>query len=83
MSSLNEQIGGSHYRDMPIQPVVFITRNGLNFLEGSIVKRVCRHRRKNGREDLLKARHEIDLLLEMEYPPPVEVLTSADFRPEL
>ncbi len=65
---LSEQVGGSHYKDCAIQPVQFIHANRLNFLEGCILKRLCRHRRKNGRQDLLKARHEIDLLLALEYP---------------
>ena len=60
------QVGGSHYKDFPIQPAEFIERNGLSFLEGCVVKRLCRWRRGGkGREDLLKARHEIDLLLEL------------------
>ena len=69
MSALDIQIGGGHYH-MPIQPVEFITKNNLTFLEGCVVKRVCRHRRKNGREDIEKAIHELQLLLELEYPTP-------------
>jgi hypothetical protein len=60
------QIGGSHYKSFPIQPAEFAERNCLSFLEGCVVKRLCRWRRGGkGREDLLKARHEIDLLLEL------------------
>jgi hypothetical protein len=70
MTSLETQIGGSHYKDCPIQPVEFIHKNGLGFLEGCIVKRICRHRRKNGKEDLLKAIHEIQLMIDLEYPEP-------------
>jgi hypothetical protein len=66
-SALDTQIGGSHYK-MAIQPVEFIHKNGLGFLEGNVVKRVCRHRNKNGKEDLLKAIHELQLLIELEYP---------------
>lgn len=66
----SNQVGGSHYKDLPVQPAEFSQRNKLGFLEGCIVKRVCRHKAKGGREDLLKARHEIDLLLEIEYPEP-------------
>lgn len=66
---LNTQVGGDHYRKMRIQPITFITLNGLNFLEGSIIKRICRWQRGGkGKEDLLKARHEIDLLLSFYYP---------------
>jgi hypothetical protein len=66
-SALGIQVGGGHYMGFAIQPVEFITRNGLNFLQGCIIKRVCRFKLKGGggREDLLKARHEIDLLLEL------------------
>jgi hypothetical protein len=67
-AALDEQIGGAHYKDCAIQPVEFITANKLTFLEGCVVKRICRHRRKNGKEDLEKAIHEIRLLLELEYP---------------
>ena len=61
------QIGGDHYKSLAIQPAEFAERNRLSFLEGCVVKRLCRWRRGGkGREDLLKARHEIDLLLELE-----------------
>lgn len=55
-----------HYK-MAITPVEFIQRNGLDFCEGNIVKYVCRHRMKNGKSDLEKARHYIDLLIKYEY----------------
>lgn len=64
---LQTQVGGEHYQNFPIQPVEFITANKLNFLEGCVVKRICRHRNKNGVEDLRKAIHEIELLIELEY----------------
>ena len=60
------QVGGSHYRDMAIQPIEFIHRNGIGFIEGSVIKYVCRWRKKNGIEDLNKAKHFINLLIEME-----------------
>lgn len=66
-SALTAQVGGTHYKDMAIQPAEFIHRNRLGFLEGNVVKYVCRHGAKNGRQDLLKARHYIDLLLDLEY----------------
>ena len=62
------QVGGDHYKSLNIQPAEFSERNSLSFLEGCVIKRLCRWRRGGkGREDLLKARHEIDLLLEL-YP---------------
>lgn len=62
------QEGGSHYKDMAIQPIEFIQANGLGFCEGNVVKYVSRWRSKGGIEDLKKARHYIDLLLEHEAP---------------
>ena len=68
MSALDVQVGGSHYKGFPIQPAEFSERNGLSFLEGSVVKRVCRHSRGGkGRQDIEKAIHELQLLLELRY----------------
>lgn len=64
---MDRQVGGEHYK-MPIQPVEFIERNGLGFCVGNCIEYLCRYKRKNGREDLEKARHYIDLLIELEYP---------------
>ena len=66
-SALNRQEGGRHYADMAIQPVQFIHANQIPFLEANVIKYVCRHKAKNGRQDLEKARHYIDLLLQLEY----------------
>ena len=52
----------THY-DFVIQPVEFIMRNGLGFCEGNIIKYISRWKLKNGRDDLLKARHYIDILI--------------------
>lgn len=68
VSPLQSQVGGDHYRKLAIQPVEFIHANKLNFLEGCIVKRICRHRSKNGRQDLEKIIHEVQLLIAIEYP---------------
>ena len=67
MSSLEQQEGGSHYRDMKIQPVEFIHANGLSYIEGAAIKYICRHRRKNGAEDIRKAIHFLNILLDLEY----------------
>lgn len=64
--SLDKQIGGSHYKDMKIQPVEYIHANGIGFVEGSVIKYVSRWRNKNGVEDLKKARHFLDMLIELE-----------------
>jgi hypothetical protein len=61
-----EQIGGNHYH-MPIQPIDFIYKNNLDFLQGNVIKYICRFRKKNGIEDLKKAKHYIELLAKLEY----------------
>ena len=66
-NALDTQIGGEHYKRYVIQPVEFITKNKLGFLEGCVIKRICRYEDKNGLEDLKKAKHEIDLLIELKY----------------
>jgi hypothetical protein len=63
----SNQIGGNHYKDCKIQPTEFIYANNIPFIEGNIIKYIVRHRSKNGIEDLKKARHYIDLLIEFEY----------------
>jgi hypothetical protein len=67
MSALNNQEGGNHYKDMLIQPVEFIVKNNISFLEANVIKYVCRHRSKNGLEDLKKAEHYIQLAKELYY----------------
>lgn len=66
MTALNTQIGGSHYKDMAIQPVEYITANNIGFIEGCVIKYVSRWRTKGGIKDLEKARHFLDLLIELE-----------------
>ena len=66
--AIASQVGGEHYRNMKIQPVEFITANSIPYLEGNVIKYICRHRSKGGAEDLKKAKHYIDLLLQHEYP---------------
>jgi hypothetical protein len=67
LTALDKQEGGNHYKDMAIQPVEFITANDLGFLEGNIIKYVCRHHAKNGAEDIKKAIHYCELLLQTKY----------------
>jgi len=66
MSALETQEGGTHYKDMKIQPIEYIHANNMPFAEGCIVKYISRWRAKNGIKDLEKARHFIDLLIELE-----------------
>ena len=65
--ALDSQTGGSHYKSMVIQPTEFISKNGLGFIEGNIIKYACRHQDKNGAEDIRKIKHYCDLLLELKY----------------
>lgn len=65
-AAINRQEGGTHYKDMPIQPFQYIHANGIPFAEGCVIKYVSRWRAKNGLADLKKARHFLDLLIEAE-----------------
>lgn len=62
----DKQIGGSHYKDMKIQPVEFIVQNNIGYIEGNIIKYVCRYKNKNGIQDLEKAKHYLEMLIEYE-----------------
>lgn len=65
MSAWDTQVGGDHYKKMAIQPTEFIHKNNLGFIEGNVIKYLLRHKLKGTpRQDLLKAKHYIDLLLE-------------------
>lgn len=66
ISALHIQHGGSHYKDLRIQPVEYNHANNLGYCEGSVVKYVSRWRSKGGIDDLKKARHFLDLLIELE-----------------
>ena len=66
MSTKDIQIGGDHYQKMKIQPIDYILGNGLPFIEGAVVKYISRWRDKNGLEDLRKAKHLIEMLIEDE-----------------
>lgn len=67
MSALDEQVGGDHYRAMAIQPVEFIHANGIPFIEGCVVKYVSRWRSKGGVADLEKAKHFLEILIDLEH----------------
>lgn len=63
----DKQEGGSHYKDMKIQPIDFIVENEIKFREGNIIKYAARHENKNGAEDLKKVIHYAQMILETEY----------------
>jgi hypothetical protein len=80
MSAFKQQVGGRHYADFKIQPADFLRANKVPHLEGEIIYRVLRHAKKNGREDLEKAIHSLQLLIEMDYPTdPPSLATHAEF----
>ena len=62
------QVGGNHYQKYKIQPVEFIMKNNVPYVEGNVIKYVMRFRDKSGLEDLLKARQYLDMLIAAEYP---------------
>ena len=62
-----KQIGGDHYASMKIQPSEFINKNNLPFAEGNAIKYLCRHKQKGQKQDLLKAKHYIDMAIERDY----------------
>ena len=65
MSALEEQVSGSHYKDKAIQPVEYIFMNNIGYMEGNVIKYVSRWQDKGGLNDLLKAKHYIELLIEL------------------
>ena len=67
MSVWKRQVGGNHYSKYKIQPSKFVIENELLFPEGNVIKYICRHRFKNGKEDLLKAIHFIEMIIERDY----------------
>ena len=67
MSALDKQESGNHYKDKGIQPIVYIHANNLGFCAGNVVKYITRYKDKNGAEDIRKAIHYCQLLLELEY----------------
>ena len=64
MGANDRQVSGKHYQTN-IQPWDFIVANDLGYLEGNVIKYVSRYRNKNGVEDLRKAQHYLDKLIEV------------------
>ena len=67
MSVWKKQVGGNHYRKYKMHPSQFVTENKLLFPEGNVIKYICRHPYKGGKEDLLKAMHFIEMIIERDY----------------
>ena len=65
MTANEEQVGGRHYIEKSIQPWDYIIANKMGYLEGNIIKYVSRYKEKGGVEDLIKAAHYLDKLIEV------------------
>ena len=76
MSAYKKQIGGSHYKSMVVQPSEFINKNRLQFAEGSAIKYICRHSAKGKEEDIKKAIHYLEMILERDYSDKKESWTE-------
>jgi len=63
----DKQVGGNHYQTMKIQPAEFVNKNKMLFAEGNAIKYICRHINKGGKQDLEKAKHYIDMIIERDY----------------
>ena len=74
MSVYKKQVGGTHYKDMKIQPSEFINENKLPFAEGNAIKYICRHSAKGEVQDLEKAKHYIDMIIDRDYDSPTKPL---------
>lgn len=75
------QVGGDHYRKLAIQPADYCLANNISWAEGCVIGYVTRWRDKGGIQDLLKARHTLDLLIEFEagsYDPSADMGKSLE-----
>ena len=64
IGALDMQVGGNHYKNMAIQPIDFIIKNNIPYREANVIKYITRHNNKNGIQDLKKAMHYIDMIIE-------------------
>ena len=67
MSAYDKQVGGKHYIKYKIQPSRFVVENKLLYPEGCVIKYILRHQDKGGKQDLLKAKHFMDMIIERDY----------------
>ena len=64
MSVFTKQINGTHYSKLKIQPTEYIIANKLGYVEGNVIKYVTRHKDKGKQDDIKKAIHYLEMLLE-------------------
>ena len=74
----DKQIGGTHYQKFKIQPSKFVIENELLYPEGCVIKYILRHRLKGKKEDLKKAIHFIEMIIERDYPEQKDFLEEAE-----
>ncbi len=67
MKPRRKQVGGEHYKNLTIQPVEYIHANNIGFMAGCAIKYLTRYKTKGGKEDIRKAIHFCQLILELEY----------------
>lgn len=65
MKAIEKQIGGSHYKSLPYQPIILIDRLELDYFSGNVLKYLCRYKQNDGIRDLEKARHYCELAKEL------------------
>jgi len=87
MTALDKQVGGTHYKLLRIQPVEYIHANKLGYMEGNVIKYITRYKTKGQLADLEKAKHYIELLIDMEtkneqtvYTHSPSIAASVDWR---
>ena len=66
-SAFDKQEGGSHYKNLSPQPAEVLRSWGVAHLEGEVIYRILRHSEKDGREDIRKCIHALELILELDY----------------
>ena len=72
MSAKDKQVGGNHYKKMNVEVYEFCMVNNIPFVEGNIIKYVCRYKDKGGLDDLLKAKHYLEMLIENTEQAPLD-----------
>lgn len=80
MVANEEQVGGTHYKGKPIEHWDFVLMHNIPYLEAQVIKYMMRWRDKNGVEDLRKARHFVDKLIEYELAVAVKPMPDAAIR---
>lgn len=67
-SAMNTQVGGAHYKSLKIQPMEYSMKNELNACQHTAIKYITRYKAKGGKQDIMKAIHTLQMLIEIEYP---------------